>query len=354
MIDLSGIDAEDLINRLDLKNARLTSGGDEVNFSCFSGAHSHGDERPSAYMNVETKLWMCHGCHASGTAITLVMEVQQISRPLAERFLRETYGVQFDEPIGGSMSAETEARFRPGVAKPEQIKPPTSWLRGVHFDWASDSFGDPQHYLMDRGFSTGTLNDWGIGYDYTSDRLTIPIYSPDGELIGVKGRAWRADQQPKYLILGDTGGHTRYGFEPYEGSEVLFGLHRNREVRQVVLCEGELNALALAQLGVARPVANGMSYFSEHHARALMREAEEVILYYDLDNAGQQAVWGRKRADGSHDPGIAARLDPFMRVRIVTPGPEDPADLLQQSRGDEALELVDSAKTALELQLLLR
>ncbi|MBA2724613.1 MAG: hypothetical protein H0U53_01370 [Actinobacteria bacterium] len=94
-IDLSGIDVEDLVERLDLTNARLTSSGTEVNFSCFGSEHSHGDESPSAYINVETTAGFCHGCKRRWNAVSLVMEVHDVARATAERTLREWYGIVF-------------------------------------------------------------------------------------------------------------------------------------------------------------------------------------------------------------------------------------------------------------------
>lgn len=347
MIDLSAIPVMDLIERLDLKDARLTSGGDEVNFSCFGGEHSDGG---SAYMNVDTTAWFCHGCKRRGNAITLVMEVRLISRPTAERWLRDAYGVEFDQPIGGSAVAEVDARFLPPAVLPEPLRPPASWLRAVRFRWSFEPHGEPHHYMLDRGFSNDVLTEWDIGYDYLSERITIPVFDVDGELVGFKGRGWRADQDPKYLILGDRAGH-RFGFQPYEATDYVFGLHRNREYRKLVLCEGELNAVALSQMGVPRPAALGMSYFSERHAQLIMREADEVIVFLDHGSAGWQGVWGFTGANGRHRPGIVDWLEPHMTVRIVQPPPDDPAEMLKLGQQSVVLDLLEHAPTSLAMRL---
>lgn len=348
MINASTISAEDLLNRLGLENARLTAGGDEINFSCFGGEHSHGDERPSAYINVESKLWFCHGCKRSGTAVSLVSEVQQVTRPQAERWLRDTYGISFNEPIAGSMVDEVILRFSAQPLPHVPVRPPVSFLSSIRFDWINDRCDKPQEYMLNRGFVPEILNEWGVGYDYDSDRLTIPIFDVDGELFGIKARGWREDQQPKYLILGDRG-FQRYGFEPYEGTEVVFGLHRNRSCKTGVLVEGELNAIALSQLGVERPIANGMSYLSDRHARLIANELDEVILFYDDDPAGTAAVWGRPKSDGGYRLGAAQLLEPYCRVRVVSSPPEDPAGLLQIGQGQLALDLIEAAPSALAL-----
>lgn len=353
MIDLSSVDVENLLRRLGWRfpgeesaNARTTSSGDEINFSCFGPEHSHGDESPSAYINIESTAWFCHGCKRKGNAVSLVMEVNDVSRPTAETSLRDWYGIVFNEPLHGSMVAETEARFRPVAEEPEPPKPPASWLSGTRLDW-SGPLEPFQKYMVDRGLSLEVLQSWDIGYDYVSDRVTIPVYDVDGELVGVKGRDWTGQREPKYLILGDRPGKTRYGFVPYEASNVLFGLNRRRDCKTAVLLEGELNAIALDQLGVPRPVATGMSYLTDRHVELLVREVDEVIVFYDYGDAGHTGVWGRFDKNRKFHPGVVHRLEPFVRVRVVTPLPEDPAKLLQLGRGQEALQLIEQARSPL-------
>lgn len=342
-MDLSGVDVQDLVSRLELGSPRLTSGGREVNFDCFGPEHRDGG---SAYINIETTAWMCHGCHRRGNAIGLVEQVHDVDRSTAERFLRDTYGIEFNEPVGGSMLSEIEARFRPAPPAAKPTPPPTSWLSSARLDWHRGPFEPFQDYALARGFSAETLEHFDIGYDYVSDRLTIPVFDLDGNLVGAKGRDWTGQRKPKYLILGDRESAS-YGFQPYESSEVVFGLHHHRDHRQVVLCEGELNAVALSQLGVPRPVAAGMSYFSERHAQLVAREAEEVVVFYDHGEAGHSGVWGHHAASGQFMPGVVQSLIEHTRVRVVEAPPEDPADLLQLGRGDEALRLIQDAASAL-------
>lgn len=350
MIDLSGIDVEDLAERLSLDNCRLSSSGMELNFSCFGPEHSHGDESPSAYINVDTTAWFCHGCKRRGNAVTLVMEVQQIDRPQAERFLREIYGIEFNEPVGGSMVAETEARFRDPDPVIEPLRPTMTWLRNSLLDWNTAQPESFQQYMFDRGFSPAVMEEWQIGYDYLTDRLTIPVFDIEGELFGAKGRAWREGHQPKYLVIGDRPEHDpRHGFNTYEAGNVIFGLHRNRDVKHGVLCEGELNAIALSQIGVPRPIANGMSYFTERHAQLIIRELDELTIFYDYGDAGRDGIWGRPAANGEWMPGIVQRLEPHMKLRVVDSPPDDPADLLQQGRGEHALALIERATSTLAI-----
>jgi DNA primase len=353
MIDLSGIDVlgeRGLLDRLEMRNIHSASGGSEANFSCPFEGHSHGDEKPSAYMNVETTAWFCWGCKKRGNAISFVAEVQQINKSDAQRWLRDIYGIEFDEPRGGSMQAEISARFAPVPDLPIRSKPTPSWLSTLDVEWSDNSrLVEPQYgYLFGRGFTAEILTDWEIGYDYLSDRLTIPVYDLEENLFGIKGRAWRNGHDPKYFILGDRE-TPRYGFSPYEATEVVFGLNRKPNVQTIVLCEGELNAVACAQVGIERPVAIGMSYLSDRHAKLLVREARECIVFWDPDKAGREGVSGHIGSDGKRLPGVIEMLEPYMTVRVVQDHDCDPAEYLRQGRSSEIIELVEQAKSSLEL-----
>lgn len=290
----------------------------------------------------------CHGCKKRGNAITFVMDVQHISRATAERQLREWYGIEFNEPMFGSMVAETEARLKPKEILPDPIRPTQTWLNMTVCDW--DDEGEAQAYMRDRKFTKDVLDEWKIGYDYVSNRITIPVHNLDGDLHGIKGRAHLPEHQPKYLILGDRD-KLKYGFSPYEASQVVYGLHRNRSCRTVALCEGELNAVALSAMGVERPIATGMSYLSARHAQLIIREADEVIVFYDQGDAGFIGTWGSRDAKGKFKPGIVQQLEQHVVVRIVSPPEQDPADLMKINAADYVRELIEGAPTSTAVRI---
>jgi hypothetical protein len=129
------------------------------------------------------------------------------------------------------------------------------------------------------------------------------------------------------LILGDRAKTARYGYQPYEAKQVVFGLDRARDHDVVVLCEGELDVLALSQAGVPRPISIGMSYLSDEHASLIIREADRVIVFFDDDKAGQQGVAGSVAASGRKRPGIIAKLEPHVMVSVVEAHDGDPASM---------------------------
>lgn len=339
MIDLSSVDVFDFLTRADVKHVHSASGGQEANFSCPFDGHSHGDENPSAYMNVDTTAFYCQGCHRKGNAVSFWVEWKGVSAAEAKRFLRETYGIEFNEPVGGSMQAEVDLYFAPPVEGVAFVPPPASYLSSLRVDWEQELRMEVEPafatYMDERGFTAASLAEWDVGYDYLTDRITIPIRAVDGALLGVKGRSWDG-REPKYHVQGDLPiGSPRYGFSICDTKQVVFGLHRRREVKTVVLNEGELNAVACSQVGVKRPIALGMSYMTPAHRDLIVREADEAVLLFDDDSAGRDCT--RQ---------VVAMLEPFMRVRVARPE-HDAAELLKLGRGAEVRQLVEGARSSL-------
>lgn len=344
MSDLTDvIDIFDVLASLGMQNIKPASGGTECNFSCPFPGHAHGDERPSAYMNVETTAWFCQGCKERGkTVVSFVARTMDVPYATAENWLRDAYGVEFKEPEGGSMVAEMEARFAPPAELPKLRRPSGSWLEQFSSNLLSEYGRDAFRYFAGRGFELQSAIEWGIGYDMISDRLTIPVHDLDGELVGIKARALRDDQQPRYWVMGDVRSHA-YGFDPYEASEHVFGLHRNRDVDLVVLCEGELNAIALSQVGIERPIALGMSYMTDRHAQLIASEARTVVVFFDSDKAGIEGLEGHVSSSGARLPGIVEKLLPHMIVRTVEEHEGDPAKLLEEDQVARIHELIANA-----------
>jgi len=292
-------------------------------------------------VNSETSAFYCHACHFAGLVQDLVADVQQVSRISAERWLRDTYGVEFGEPVDGSMVAETDARFRAAVDEPERVRPPESWLSSVRLDWYAEHPEPYQQYMLDRGLSSEILTEFDCGYDYLSDRLTIPARARDGSLFGIKGRAWEAWKQPRFLVLGDRR-ILRYGFDTYNVGEVVFGLHRQPECSTATLVEGELDAIGLAQMGIERPIATGSANMTLAQARLIVSACDEVVILFDPDAAGRGGV-----------EKVVGMLEPYVLVRVADSPDVDPCDALRYGREDEVLDAIGSARSSLARRLVL-
>lgn len=347
MLDRSRIDVEDLLQFHEvsaLERATVT----EFRFSCPFPEHMHGDTTPSAYMNVDTTAWVCFSCKRRGDAVGFISQLMGVSPMAAEADLKERYGMDFREPKGGVV-AELKRMF----AKHEEVEEvhvrPTSndlfavdWRR-LEAEYLTEREESFVSYMGHRGFTAETLDDWGFGYDTWTRRITIPVRDAAGELFGFKGRGWQTDQRPKYLVLGDRPrGRLRYGagygFTCYPVSQVVFGLERavGSRGRRLVLCEGELDVVALHSYGVEDACGLGSSNLSRTQIELLRMNADEVVLFFDsVKDSGEEDTAGREATRIT-----AEALAPFVsRIRIVGEHQGDPA-----SMGAEAARaLIDDA-----------
>lgn len=369
------VDVDELLETLDIGKVNKVS-GDERNFSCPFPGHTHGDTRPSAFMNDGSKdkskatVWKCQGCGRAGNAITFYAEIENVSRQQAANDLRERFAPNFRAPRGGSISAEFQLRLdarEKRIAQERSLDVPVisldryEELFGVDWEDAEEIYnsGDAPAeiaYMFDRGFTVETLIAWDIGYDDVSQRITIPVRNELGKIIGVKGRSWKSKrkQKIKYMILGDNPDKPKkfkYGFPHYEKARIVFGLDKLRgPVETLVLVEGELDVIALWQIGVPA-VCTGSAHLSHAQAKQVRDWCDEVIVFFDSNTAGENATFGYEDKHDEFHPGVLQILAPFIRVKIVDEHEDDASAMVQDDRVDELKELLASARNSLDFLL---
>lgn len=133
-------------------------------------------------------------------------------------------------------------------------------------------------------------------------------------LVGIKARSW-GGQNPKYLNLRDT----YAGIEPYQKSLVVFGLDRVYDP-DLIIVEGEFNAIAMHQHGYRNTVALNGSQISDRQVDLIKRHAESAILFFDSDPAGHSAT-----------DEAAERLKRFIKIYKTRNHVGDPADMHESS-----------------------
>lgn len=224
--------------------------GDEALVAC---PHpDHEDHNPSAAINVRKGLWVCYSCGEGGSVEELLGE--RLSDPAVEDLLTEiaTKLAGFESPDHGY---------------------PESWLdqfdaAGVHPYWLS------------RGLSEDVCRTFRLGYDPETGMATYPLRGPSGAVLGVVRRATDNMTLPKY----------RY---PKHApiSQTLFGYYLIRGgVRDVVVAEGALDAIAMWDVGVKAVAQMGAS-LSREQVQLLRQLGPTTITFaYDADQAGQKAL----------------------------------------------------------------
>lgn len=361
--DYEKIDVEHFLESLEIRNLEAAD-DEEWRFSCPFPGHAHGDEMPSAYMNDRTTAWHCFSCKKSGNAVSFLADHEGVSILEARRWLRDAYDTDWREPTGG-MTGWWHERFYGNPDVELEVNPALdeSVLDRFYVDWyvalqdVEGGSDDPVlNYMFDRGFTAETLTSWEIGYDERRERFTIPVRDEEDSLIGFKARSWNPDNKPKYLAIGDRNWPI-YGFRPYQKSQVVFGMNEAGENDVLIICEGELNAIAMHQAGFTNAVAVSGSEVSERQANIIRWHADEVILFFDSlkidddgntvkDTAGQRCTWGWSDGKGRYHPGAVDLLEPHMTVRVVDEHLGDPAEM----NPDEIAKLIESAQTSVSLR----
>ncbi len=304
---------QDLLNRLDIvdvieRYVPLKKAGANFVACC----PFHNEKSPSFTVSQSKQFYHCFGCGVHGTAIGFVMEhgglgfvdaVEELARGAgvtvpheapapgqvqhkvapdlyevmqsATRYYRDQLKQSpraIDYLKRRGLSGEIAARFGIGYA-------PDGWqnLQGLMPDYQDSS-------LLETGLVIE--NDEGKRYDRFRDRIMFPIVNARGQVIGFGGRVLDVGE-PKYLNSPETAlfekGHELYGL--FQAQKAI------RASRQVLVVEGYMDVVALAQHGVEYAVATLGTATTPYHVQKLLRLTDRVVFCFDGDAAGQRAAW---------------------------------------------------------------
>ncbi|MGV3664410.1 MAG: DNA primase [Prosthecobacter sp.] len=336
----------------------------------------HNEKTPSFNVSPTRGTYHCYGCGAGGTAIRFVMEHDGLSFVEAVKRLADAAGIRIVEEVWDA-NAEAEAKHRALLLRAH--KEIAAWF---HLLLMKHKIAAPaRDYLKSRGITAEVAKNWQMGYappggafyrewmaqvkipenvlveaglfkqvdeergrrgtyPHFRDRLMFPIRNDNGDVIAFSGRILNPDASPaKYVNSPET--------PLFNKSRVLFGFDRSRrfvsKAGQAIVCEGQIDMIMVFEAGFQNVVAGQGTAFTEHHAKALKRLCNEVILCYDSDNAGYKAA-GRAFE-------ILSPIGLAVKVASLPPG-EDPDSLIRK-QGKEALQAVlDGAQDFLEYQIL--
>jgi DNA primase len=306
----------DLLNRIDIvevvgRHVTLKKAGANFQGLC----PFHNEKSPSFSVSPTKQFYHCFGCGAHGSAISFLMEhsgltyvdaIEELARsagltvPREERrpqdLAKQQQAIALSEVMspaadwykqqlklntraidylkGRGLSGEIAKRFNLGYA-------PESWqgLEAVFGTYSQDSIAN---VLVEAGL---IIQSEAKRYDRFRDRIMFPIRNPKGQVIAFGGRILDAGE-PKYLNSPETPlfskGNTLYGL--FEARQAI------RDKGCVIVCEGYMDVVALAQLGFANGVATLGTACTANHVRALMRQTDRIIFSFDGDAAGQRAA----------------------------------------------------------------
>ena len=321
----------------------------------------HNEKTPSFNVSPSRQIFHCFGCHKGGDVFTFLREFENLNfvevvQRLAERAsipiefemtpgqreehsdketlrtLHEHVAKRWETTLANdaraqaardylakrSISDEAVKRFRLGFA-------PDEWSDTMN--WAKSKKYDPE--LLEKG-GLAIAGDKGH-YDRFRGRLIFPICDEQGRVIGFSGRVLSAEQKGgKYINSPET--------PIFSKRRVIYGLDKAKRpilnAKSVIVCEGQLDIIACHLADIENTVAPQGTALTADHARILKRYAEEVVLCFASDTAGQQAAL--RSLDDLLASGLAIRV-------AVIPQPHDPDSFIRENGADAFRQLIADA-----------
>jgi DNA primase len=335
----------------------------------------HQEKTPSFFVNPSKQSYYCHGCGAGGAVFQFLMQYENVDFPEAVRRLASRGGITI---IEDALSPEEETK--------QSLR---KRLLRLHFEaaaWLQSNLlrtkaaAHARSYLQDRGINIETAKRWQIGYapntwdslvrwgtaagfvkeeliesglvklreegnprsrlyDRFRDRLMFPINNDFGEVVAFSGRVLDPKAKGgKYVNSPET--------PLFSKGNLLFGLHQSKRfiahARQAIVLEGQLDLITTFEAGIQNVVAPQGTALTARHAALLRRFADEVILFFDADAAGQRAA---ERA-------LEVLFSAGLQVRIgEMPAGEDPDSLIRKLGSDAFRARVESAEDFFDFQV---
>ena len=349
---------DDLLNRTDIvdvvsSRVQLKKAGKNYTACC----PFHKEKTPSFSVSPDKQFYYCFGCGAGGNALGFLMDHDNLDFPQAVEDLAKAAGMEIpreesgrphkprqptDSPLYPLLTAAADF-YRQALKSHPQRKAAVEYLkgRGLTGEIARDfglGFAPPGWDNLYKHLSSDTLQqkamidagllvenaETGKRYDRFRDRVMFPIRDSRGRIIAFGGRVL-GDDKPKYLNSPET--------PVFHKGQELYGLFEarknNRNLDEIIVVEGYMDVIALAQQGLRNAVATLGTATSEEHLKRLFRVVPSVLFCFDGDQAGRNAAWRALEA-------TLSSLQDGRRARFLfLPEGEDP-DTLVRSEGTDA------------------
>jgi len=344
---LARIDIVELINR----QVPLKRAGALYSACC----PFHDEKSPSFTVTPSRQTYHCFGCGAHGNAIDFLIEYNHLNFPEAVEELARQVGLEIPEDDGTPIPRAPDNRplyalmeqaaqiYQGELRQHPQARRAVDYLKGrglsgqiaaafglgyapPSWDFLLGRLGRTEQdraHLIQAGL---VIEQDGKGYDRFRDRVIFPIRDRRGRVIGFGGRIL-GDGKPKYLNSPET--------PIFHKGRELYGLYQalkvHRQPERLLVVEGYLDVIALAQFGIDYAVATLGTATTPDHLRLLLPQAPELVFCFDGDRAGREAAW---KALETCLPQASGQQE--IRFLFVPEG-EDP-DTLVRKEGREAFE----------------
>ena len=312
----------------------------------------HGEKTPSFVVSPSKQIYHCFGCGVGGDSIKFVMELEKLSYPEAIEKLASMNNFSLTYTKGSSDYSDAK-RVLEAVGQ--------WYVKNLNHNQTA------MKYLLDRGISQNSIETFEIGYVPSGqeviqflqrallplpkaaeagiiaqnesgsgyyarlvERITFPIYSTSGSLVGFGGRTI-TNHPAKYINSPQT--------KLFNKSRLLYGYHLAKESiyknKKIIVCEGYLDVVMFHQAGFKEAVAGMGTALTPEHLPLLRKGDPKVILAYDGDKAGVAAALkaAQMLSVGGFDGGV-----------VLFPDGQDPADLIAKGQSETVAKLLREAK----------
>lgn len=330
----------------------------------------HNEKTPSCHIHPDKEYFHCFGCGAGGDVITFTMKYNNLDYWEAVKLLAERGGVPLPDDNGYDSKRtdtrkrfyemnKTAARFFYHQLKTPQGKECLDYLinkrklsietiKKYGMGFAPNSWSALKSYMLSEGFTEQELEQGSLisrsqkntrnTFDFFVNRAMFPFIDLAGHIVGFGGRALTPDDKRKYLNSKDT--------LVYSKNRFLFSMNfaKNAAVKDktILLCEGNLDVISLNQAGFENAVASCGTALTPEQAKIISNYADNVVICYDADGAGQKATTRAIKILG--ETGLKTTV-------IKMNGAKDPDEYINKFGADHFRHLLKKSDGAIEFEL---
>ena len=324
----------------------------------------HNEKTPSFHVYPDNQSFYCFGCGAGGDIITFTKKINNLDYVEAVKLLASRAGMALPEEedqVGEqrrrilAINKETARFFYAQLMAESGRAARAYWLgRGLTpatiksfgLGYAPDSFRALRDHLRSKGYTDADMlearvvsrSEKGNVYDVFRNRVMTPIFDLRGNVIAFGGRVMD-DSKPKYINSPET--------LVYKKSRTFFALNyaKKSQERRYIVCEGYMDVMAMHQAGFTTAVAGCGTALTADHVKLISQYADEVVLCYDSDEAGQKAT--ARAIELFKDSGVKLTVLNIPRDRA-----KDPDEFIKKFGGEAFRMLVDGSNNTTEYGLL--
>lgn len=324
----------------------------------------HNEKTASFTVYTDTQSFYCFGCSAGGDAIGFIKRIENLDYIDAVKLLAQRAGIQMpedgvDDSLGKKRRKILEinreaAKFYHNYMMSPEGKVGLDYFMSRGFSrktitkfglgYAPDEWDSLLKYLKELGFSIGDMMDSGVikrsqkgsFYDVFRNKVMTPVIDIRGNVIAFGGRVLD-NSKPKYINTAET--------LVYKKTNEVFGMNfaKDSGSSSLILCEGYMDVIAMHQAGFVNCIAGCGTALTNEQVRLISRYANEVVLCYDNDPAGRQAL------------NKAIRLFSQTDIKIRIPqlsGGKDPDEIIKNLGPERFKAMLESSSNEIEYAIL--